>query len=49
MKRVAAAVGAVSMAIAFVHQYLRHAGVEEAKPPDEPLKGEAVPGGRVAQ
>ena len=35
VKRVAAAVGEGSMAIAFVHQFLRDAGGEEAKPPAE--------------
>ena len=40
VKRVAAAVGEGSMAIAFVHQYLRDAGAAEAKPPAEPLHGD---------
>jgi len=35
VKRVAASVGEGSMAIAFVHQYLRDAGWAEAKPPGE--------------
>ena len=37
MKRVAAAVGEGSMAIAFVHQYLKDAGAVDATPPAEPL------------
>jgi len=36
VKRVAASVGEGSMAIAFVHQYLRDAGWAEAKPKSEP-------------
>jgi thioredoxin reductase (NADPH) len=35
VKRVAAAVGEGSMAIAFVHQYLREAGAAETKPTTE--------------
>jgi thioredoxin reductase (NADPH) len=38
VKRVAASVGEGSMAIAFVHQYLRDAGWTEAKPPAESLQ-----------
>ena len=41
MKRVAAAVGEGSMAIAFVHQYLKDPGGTEAEPPGKPL-GSAV-------
>jgi thioredoxin reductase (NADPH) len=37
VKRVAASVGEGSMAIAFVHQYLRDAGWTEAKPPSQSL------------
>jgi thioredoxin reductase (NADPH) len=37
VKRVAAAVGEGSMAIAFVHQYLRNAEAAEAKPPAAPV------------
>jgi thioredoxin reductase (NADPH) len=39
VKRVAAAVGEGSMAIAFVHQYLRDAGLTNDKPPGEPPGG----------
>ena len=39
-KRVAAAVGDGSMAIAFVHQYLRDAGAAEGTPPAEPPHGD---------
>jgi thioredoxin reductase (NADPH) len=39
VKRVAAAVGEGSMAIAFVHQYLKGAGVAEGPPAAEPLQG----------
>jgi thioredoxin reductase (NADPH) len=38
VKRVAASVGEGSMAIAFVHQFLRDAGWMEAKPPGEPSR-----------
>jgi thioredoxin reductase (NADPH) len=38
VKRVAASVGEGSMAIAFVHQYLRDAGWTEARPPGESLQ-----------
>jgi thioredoxin reductase (NADPH) len=37
VKRVAAAVGEGSMAIAFVHQYLRNGDATEAKPPAAPV------------
>jgi thioredoxin reductase (NADPH) len=40
VKRVAAAVGEGSMAIAFVHQYLKDAGAAEGAPPAEPLHGD---------
>jgi thioredoxin reductase (NADPH) len=40
VKRVAAAVGEGSMAIAFVHQYLKDAGVAEGRPAAEPLLGQ---------
>jgi thioredoxin reductase (NADPH) len=40
VKRVAAAVGEGSMAIAFVHQYLRDVGAAEGTPPAEPLRGD---------
>jgi thioredoxin reductase (NADPH) len=40
VKRVAAAVGEGSMAIAFIHQYLRDAGVAEGTPPAEPPHGD---------
>jgi thioredoxin reductase (NADPH) len=48
VKRVAASVGEGSMAIAFVHQYLRDAGCMEANPEGEPrheasLSGAAAP------
>ena len=36
VKRVAAAVGEGSMAIAFVHQYLKDVGAAEGAPPAEP-------------
>ena len=46
VKRVAAAVGEGSMAIAFVHQYLKDAGAAEGTPPAEPLhvEGSALVG-----
>jgi thioredoxin reductase (NADPH) len=37
VKRVAAAVGEGSLAIAFVHQYLRDAGAAEAEPATEAI------------
>jgi thioredoxin reductase (NADPH) len=40
VKRVAAAVGEGSMAIAFVHQYLKDAGAVEVPAPAEPLHGD---------
>ncbi|MFN2466909.1 MAG: FAD-dependent oxidoreductase [Gaiellaceae bacterium] len=40
VKRVAAAVGEGSMAIAFVHQYLKDAGAIAGTPPAEPLHGD---------
>jgi thioredoxin reductase (NADPH) len=40
VKRVAAAVGEGSMAIAFVHQYLKDAGVADGRPAAEPLLGQ---------
>jgi thioredoxin reductase (NADPH) len=40
VKRVAAAVGEGSMAIAFVHQYLKDAGAVEGTPPAEELHGD---------
>ena len=43
IKRVAAAVGEGSMAIALVHQYLKDASGAEAKPQGEPLKESAGP------
>jgi len=42
VKRVAASVGEGSMAIAFVHQYLKDAGWTEAKPRSEPQRGAAL-------
>ena len=39
VKRVAAAVGEGSMAIAFVHQYLKDAAAAEAKPSRDALAG----------
>jgi thioredoxin reductase (NADPH) len=43
VKRVAAAVGEGSMAIAFVHQYLKDAGAPEgARPAEQPRGGESV-------
>jgi len=41
VKRVAAAVGEGSMAIAFVHQFLRDAGANEAKRPAKRPHSEA--------
>ena len=41
VKRVAAAVGEGSMAIAFVHQYLRDVGAEEPRPPADGTAPEA--------
>jgi thioredoxin reductase (NADPH) len=41
VKRVAAAVGEGSMAIAFVHQYLRNADAAEAKPPSAPVAAQS--------
>jgi thioredoxin reductase (NADPH) len=41
VKRVAAAVGEGSMAIAFVHQYLKDVGAEERAAPAEPATGDA--------
>jgi len=37
VKRVAAAVGEGSMAIAFVHEYLKHADAADANPPAAPV------------
>ena len=45
VKRVAAAVGEGSMAIAFVHQYLRDAASAEAKPGDDQAAVSLPPGG----
>jgi hypothetical protein len=42
VKRVAASVGEGSMAIAFVHQYLRDAHWTEAKAPREPTREAAL-------
>ncbi len=42
IKRVAASVGEGSMAIAFVHQFLRDAGWTEVKPPGEPPREAAL-------
>ena len=44
VKRVAAAVGEGSMAIAFVHQYLRNADAAEAKPPSAPVAAQSRTG-----
>jgi thioredoxin reductase (NADPH) len=43
VKRVAAAVGEGSMAIAFVHQYLKSAAGAAADPPEEPPQREGSP------
>jgi thioredoxin reductase (NADPH) len=48
VKRVAAAVGEGSMAITFVHQYLRDAHAAEAKPRDKPLDSDVTPATPVA-
>jgi thioredoxin reductase (NADPH) len=40
VKRVAAAVGEGSMAIAFVHQYLKDVGADEGTPPAKPPHGD---------
>jgi thioredoxin reductase (NADPH) len=49
VKRVAAAVGEGSLAIAFVHQYLKDAETPEAKPRGEPRHSDAAAATRAAR